>query len=374
MRVVQLNLHPAPAGVTPAELFLRWPTLADIPEAVAAGGPRVSVLQAADYDTRLVRHGIDYRFVDLREYTSPRARGRHVASLLRGHMPDVLHIHSLACAEEAYAIAQLLPSLPIVLQDHADRAPSWWRRPVWRRWMRSVDAVAFTAPALAHRFEAAGLFPPTLRVFAIPESSSRFTPGPAEPARASTGVTGSPAVVWVGHLNENKDPVTMLEGFAALAEVLPDARLYCVFGSAPLGDAVKTRIASDDRLRDRVHLLGRVPHAQVETLMRAADLFVSGSRAESCGFALLEAMACGLTPVVTDIPSFRELTGNGAVGRLYPVGDAARCGAALISAARKRAPRELVREHFQARLAFPALGRRWAAAYAELHTARRRRA
>ena len=374
MRVVQLNLHPAPAGLPPAELFLQWPTLADIPEAVAAGGPRVSVVQAANHDTRLVRNGIEYRFVDLRAYASPRARGRHVASLLRGNLPDVLHIHSLACAEEAFAIAQLLPSLPIVLQDHADRVPSWWRRPVWRRWMRSVDAVAFTAPALAHRFEAAGLFPPMLRVFAIPESSSRFTPGTVEAARASTGLTGSPAVLWVGHLNDNKDPLTVLDGFALLAAEMPEARLYYVFGSAPLDEAVQARIAGDDRVRGRVQLLGRVPHAQVETLMRAADLFVSGSHAESCGFALLEAMACGLTPVVTDIPSFRELTGNGAVGRLYPVGDSARCGAALINAARKRTPRELVREHFQARLAFPALGRRWAAAYTQLDTARRLRA
>lgn len=374
MRVTQLNLHPAPAGISPAELFIQWPSLADIPEAVAAGGPQVTVLQAADHEKRFIRNGIDYHFIDLRECASARARGRRVADLLRGRLPDVLHIHSLACVEEAHAMAQLLPSLPIVLQDHADRVPSWWRRTPWRRWMRSVDAVAFTAAPLAHRYEVAGLFPSTMRVLSIPESSCRFTPGSREAARALVGVTGSPAVMWVGHLNANKDPLTVLEGFARFAVEEPQARLYCVFGSSPLLQAVRGRIDADERLRDRVQLIGKVPHEQVETLMRAADVYISGSHAESCGFALLEAMACGATPVVTDIPSFRELTGNGAVGRLYPVGDAARCADALFAVSRHPTPSELVREHFQARLSFPALGRRWASAYAQLDTARRLRA
>ncbi|MGN6481946.1 glycosyltransferase family 4 protein [Luteibacter sp.] len=374
MRVTQLNLHPAPAGISPGELFLQWPSLADIPEAVAAGGPRVSVVQAASSESRFQRHGIDYHFVDLDGFATPRARGKRIADLLRGHPPDVLHIHSLACAEEAFAIAQALPSLPIVLQDHADRVPSWWRRSTWRRWLRHVDAVSFTAAALAHRFEVAGLFPPTMRVLSIPESSCRFTPGSRDAARAALGVAGAPMVLWVGHLNENKDPLSMLEGFARLAAVNPGARLYCVFGNAPLLDAVRARIAADDHLRDRVELIGKVPHAQVETFMRATDIYISASHSESCGFALLEAMACGAVPVVTDIPSFRELTGNGAVGRLYPAGDGARCGDALLAVTRHQPPRELVREHFQARLSFPALGRRWASAYAQLESARRLRA
>ncbi|QWT18885.1 glycosyltransferase family 4 protein [Bacillus sp. NP157] len=374
MRVVQLNLHPAPAGMPAEALFEHWPSLADIPEAVAAGGVWVSVLQAADHDARFVRQGIDYRFVDLRAYASPRARGRHVAHLLRGQVPDVLHIHSMACAEEAHAIAQELPLLPILLQDHADRVPAWWRRPAWRRWLRSVDAVAFTAAPLALRFRAGGLLPPGTRVFAIPESSSRFTPGSRDAARVMAKVVGAPAIAWVGHLNENKDPLTVLDGFARLAAVSPGARLYMAYGNAPLGDAVRARIEGDERLASRVTLLGRLAHAEVETLMRAADIYISGSHAESCGFALLEAMACGATPVVSDIPSFRELTGNGSVGKLFPPGDAVRCGQALIGAATQLVPRQLVSEHFRAHLSFLALGRRWASAYASLVDARRLRA
>src|SRR3546814_18904766 len=93
-----------------------------------------------------------------------------------------------------------------------------------------------------------------------------------------------------------------------------ELRLWCGFGSAPLIGEVQDLSRARPKLAGRVHLLGKVPQAHVEALMRAADLFVSGSRAEGCGYSLLEALACGATPVVTDIPAFRALTGD-EIGR-----------------------------------------------------------
>ena len=45
MHVAQINFLRAPPDCTPEELFERWPSLADIPEAAAASGTRVSVIQ-----------------------------------------------------------------------------------------------------------------------------------------------------------------------------------------------------------------------------------------------------------------------------------------------------------------------------------------
>jgi len=150
---------------------------------------------------------------------------------------------------------------------------------------------------------------------------------------------------------------------------LPQLQLWCAFGSAPLLDQVQRRIDGDDRLAGRVHLLGKVSHEQVQSLMRAADLFVSGSHAESCGYAVLEAMACGVTPVVTDIPSFRALVGE--VGRLWPRGDAKALADALVRSAAQRPSLAEVRAHFDEALSPQALGRRWGEAYAQLLYVRR---
>src|SRR6185503_8798510 len=169
--------------------------------------------------------------------------------------------------------------------------------------------------------------------FEIPESTSGFVPGEQSQARAAAGIDGDPCVLWIGHLDANKDPLTVLEAVSRASAELPRLKLWCRFGSAPLRAQVEARIARDPSLRERVTLLGRVPHERVEVLMRAADLFVLGSHREGSSFSLIEALTTGLTPVVTDIASLRALTGHGAVGELWPCGDAAAGAQALRRAA-----------------------------------------
>jgi glycosyltransferase involved in cell wall biosynthesis len=374
VHVAHINFLPAPAGRTPAEVLGQWHSLADIAEVVASAGTQVSVIQAAARADRVARNGIDYRFVDVGAAVTAADRGRRLAGALAELDADVLHVHGLGFAEDAFAVSQCLPQLPLLCQDHSDRVPRWWRWPQWRRWHAATSGVAFTAPELARPFTRAGLFGPLTRLFAIPESSSRFTPGSRADARAETGLHGDPCVLWVGHLSEGKDPLTVLDGVARAVQRLPGLQLWCAFGNAPLLDAVQARIARDPQLDGRVHMLGKVVHARVEALMRSADLFVSGSRAESCGYALLEALACGVAPVVTDIPAFRALTGNGRVGHLWPCGDAARLAEALVSTVLGPSSPARVRAHFDATLSFAALGRQWADAYALLLDDRLRRA
>lgn len=372
LHVAQINFLPVPPERGPAEVFERWPSLVDVAEAVAGAGPRVSVIQVATHEAHVVRNGIRYHFTGDGGAGAAPSWGHRVASLLVDLKADVLHVNSLGFAADAFTLAQCFPRLPLLFQDHADRVPGWWRRGRWRRWLGIAAGVAFTAPELALPFTRAGLFGPSTRLFAIPESSSRFTPGDRARARAESGLHGDPGVVWVGHLNTGKDPLTVLEGVARAAHRLPGLQLWCAFGDAPLLEEVRQRIASDPRLAGRVHLLGKVAHAQVQTLMRAADLFVSGSHAESCGYALVEALACGVAPVVTDIPSFRALTGHGQVGALWRPGDAAMLAEALVRTALNRPAPEQVRAHFDATLSFAAVGRRWTAAYAQVLDDRRR--
>ena len=116
-----------------------------------------------------------------------------------------------------------------------------------------------------------------------------------------------------------------------------------------------------------------MPHARVELLCRAADFLLLGSRDEGSADALLEALACGATPVVTDIPPFRALTGRGAVGALAAPGDAAGFADALV--ALRDAPRPELRRraiaHFRGELSPPALGSRLVDVYRELLEERR---
>jgi glycosyltransferase involved in cell wall biosynthesis len=373
LHVVQISFFNDAEARLPAQLLQAWPSLVDVAEAAAAAGVRVSVVQACTHTQRLAGDGVQYYFQPFGDAPAPIGSRTALPELLRALSPDVLHVHGLGFPRHVLSLAALAPGVPIVLQDHADAPPRLWRRALWRRAIAAAAGIAFCARGQARAFAAAGLLLPQTQLYEIPESTSRFAPGDRQQARAASGIAGEPAVLWVGHLDGNKDPLTVLAGISAATRSLPQLQLYCCYANAPLLRAVQERIATDPRLRERVQLLGRVPHQRIELLMRAADLFVLGSHREGSGYSLIEALACGLPPVVTDILSFRALTGAGAVGMLWPCDDAQALCAALQSLAGRIDCRTRggVRAHFDRELSFAALGRKLADMYHDLaHCAR----
>jgi glycosyltransferase involved in cell wall biosynthesis len=358
MHVAHIGFHVDPQHRAPARLLEDWPTLVDVAEAVQRAGVRVSVLQACGQTETITRNGVNYHFFEVDPRGPAAGCNGALESLLRRLQPDVLHVHGVCFPAEVAALAVRAPGIPILLQDHASRVPRIWRRRAWRRGFAAASGVAFCSVEQARPFATAGLIDQRMPIYEVPESSSHFTPGDQAEARRKTRLGGEPCLLWVGHLIPRKDPLTVLDGVSEAARRLPNLQLWCFFQTAPLLALVQRRIARDPLLQGRVHLLGAVTHDMVEQVMRAADIFVQGSCFEGSGYALLEALACGLPPVVTDIPSFRSLTGNGSVGRLWPCGDARSLSAALVDlAAQSRGPlRSAVRAHFDRAVSFDAVG------------------
>jgi glycosyltransferase involved in cell wall biosynthesis len=365
--VVQISFFSDRDERRPAQLLDAWPTLVDVAEA-ARSGARVSVVQASSHSENFARQGVGYYFLPFGEGQRSGANNPAFGGLLRSLAPDIFHVHGLGFPRDVLLLASLAPGIPIVLQDHASRPPRIWRRALWRSEMSVAAGIAFCSRHQARPFVSARIIGPKIRLYEIPESTSRFLPGDRQEARRLTGLEGDPAVLWVGHLDANKDPLTVLQGISAAARELPRLALYCCFGSAPLLHPVEERIAADPHLRGRVHLLGPVPHERIEQLMRAADLFVLGSHREGSGYSLIEALACGLPPVVTDIPSFRSLTGAGTAGMLWPCGDPQALADALRSVAAGAGVkmRAAVRAHFDLELSSDSLGRKLTAMYADV--------
>jgi glycosyltransferase involved in cell wall biosynthesis len=133
---------------------------------------------------------------------------------------------------------------------------------------------------------------------------------------------GSPIFAWNGRLHPIKDPLTALKGFSLIRRQWTEARLYIICLTEELRPDVEHLIASDPDLRDSVELRGRLPHAAVEDFFNSSDfLLLSSVHEGGTTYAVVEAMACGVLPVLTDIPSFRAMTNNGAHAVLFPVGN-----------------------------------------------------
>ena len=95
--------------------------------------------------------------------------------------------------------------------------------------------------------------------------------------------------------------------------------------------------------------------------------------AESVATVPATTLSFGVTPVLSDIPAFRSLTGGGHVGSLFPAGDPGGFASSLEAIARSdaRAGRPAVRDHFERELSWAAVGHRALAIYRE-SAARRR--
>ena len=355
----------------PARLLQDWPSLVDVAEATSTAGARVSVIQACTRTEHLEQNAVDYYFFSADPRAATVAATAELASLILKLRPDVLHVHGLCFPQDVVELARIAPTTPILLQDHASRVPRAWRvgrRRAWRRAFSAACGIAFCARDQSLPFAAAGMIDRRMQVYQIPESSSHFQPGSQTAARSQTGLAGDPCLLWVGHLNPNKDPLAVLDGVSAAVDELPGLQLWCCFGDALLRVAVVRRIERDPRLSGRVHLLGSVPHHQVELLMRAADFFVLGSHREGSGYSVIEALACGLPPLITAIPSFRALTANGSVGWLWPCGDSSNLSQGLVTlASRPRSQLRLAaRAHFDRQLSFGSVGAALLGAYRDL--------
>ncbi len=149
-------------------------------------------------------------------------------------------------------------------------------------------------------------------------------------------------MIAVGGLTDRKNPLGLLQAFARLHAVRPDARLALV-GDGPLARAVDVGVARMG-LGDAVVRTGALPHDEVADWVAACDMLALVSRVEPLGVVALEALAGGRPVVATRIGGTREVVPDPRAGRvvdpLDPAAIAARdAGSARPSAVAAGLPR-----------------------------------
>ncbi len=209
----------------------------------------------------------------------------------------------------------------IIVQHHAELPASGIKGRLQRLAANCIDAYIFSAKELSDPWVKAGIIPAS-KVFEVMEGSTHLQRIDKEVARQHLQLPQNPILLWVGRLNANKDPLTILQGFEKFLQQGSNAKLYMVFQDNELLPLVQQTITDSALLRDAVVLIGKVDKEQMAYWYSAADVYVSGSRSEGSGYALIEAMSCGCIPVVTDIPAFRKITAGGSAGLLFNCGDA----------------------------------------------------
>lgn len=250
------------------------------------------------------------------------------APALRRHRPDLVHV---AFCWTTYGASALWLAhycrLPSVISVHnafpMDRI-SDWHRPLLAEAFRSVRGIYAVSESAMQHFLA--LFRqyilPATRLAVIPNSVDIRRFAPTEKGRAlARRVLRLPedalVIGSVARLSVQKRPLALLKLFGRLRAEFPD--LYLVLaGDGPLDAQVRAQIELDG-LSGHVLMTGF--RKDVECIIPAFDLHILLSKNEGFGIATIEAMACGVPAVGTNVPGTSDILHGSHGGVLVPLED-----------------------------------------------------
>jgi len=254
-----------------------------------------------------------------------RVLGGVLAAVARDHDAVAIHARNTNTWADATLAKLLVPRIDLLLGFHGlDHAGGFTRRDrlVVATARRLGARFATVAQAGRRRLERE-LAIPENQIVTIPNGVdlSRFEP-PNETARsearASFGLKPDAFVVGtVASLTEVKRHDVLIDAFAAAVRARPDLRLLLV-GDGPLRDSLWAR-CRDHGLTNKVIMPGRLDNP--ERALAAMDAFVCASDSECFNNAVLEAAACGLPIIATDVGDNADVIRPDREGRMVTAGD-----------------------------------------------------
>jgi N-acetyl-alpha-D-glucosaminyl L-malate synthase BshA len=146
-------------------------------------------------------------------------------------------------------------------------------------------------------------------------------------------------LIHLSNFRPVKRVVDVVKVFAQVVREVP-AQLILV-GDGPDRSAAEW-LAHDLKINDHIHFLGK--QDRVNQLLPLADLMIMPSSLESFGLAALEAMACKVPAIATQVGGVPELISDGVTGLLFQVGDVDQMAAGALALLTDRTRLEAMRD------------------------------
>lgn len=255
---------------------------------------------------------------------------------LRRQAPfEVIDAHFAYPDGVAAVLLGLALSRPVMLTVRGNEVV--WERFFWRRLQMRFALRRARVVAVSPHLRDLALRLGASHVRTIPNGidPSLFHPRERHVAREALGLPlGRPLLVSVGGFVADKGHELILDLLPRLRRTIPSL-LYVAVGNTGGGESRLTHIR--DRVRregldDHVRLAVDRPHDEIGLWLAAADVFCLATSREGCPNAVLEALACGIPVVTTDIPGNRVIVREGENGHLVPYFDAPAFSDAIVAA------------------------------------------
>jgi len=265
-------------------------------------------------------------------YASARAAVRQE---IRAFRPDVTVAHFLPSYGFLAAVAGATPWMLVCwgsdLLLNATRTPLHRARARWT--LRRAHSIHVDAAILEEAAVRLGAKPERIWTRAWGVDIRALEPAEAWATRRAR--SGALRVLWTRQLETLYDPETFIRALGILSRKGVDFRATMA-GAGPLRPELEA-LGRREGISDHLVFTGWIEGAKLLSLYREHDAYVSLSRSDSTSQSLLEGMAAGLAPVVSDIAGNREWVTHRREGLLVPVGDAEAVACALAEVARDTA-------------------------------------
>lgn len=311
----------------------------DLACAQSAAGNDVLVISAGgQYEALLAECGVAH--ATLGEKRNPLASLRaaiRFSGLIRAFRPDVVHAHMVTGLMLAF-VARLGTRYRLIATVHNIHDKS-------SNLMGLADRVIAVSEAVAGAMQRRGIPARKLRVVSNGTLGSRRTRAlesypPADLAH--------PAITTVAGMDKRKGIDVLIRAFTHVAAVVPQAHLYIVGDGPDRADFEREALASPAGAN--IHFTGFV--AEPQRYLRASEIFVLASHADSNPLVLSEAREAGCAIVASAVDGIPEALDDGNAGILVHAGDSAELAGkigellndpALLEGWRSRARRQLDR-------------------------------
>jgi len=318
MLYVFVNYNYSPEFTSPESWIKRTSGYTELLEQLSKNNTVISIKQI-NYEGIYTHNGVQHHFVNLNRKKTffPHKINLYVRDL----NPDIVFVQGLHQPLQVIQLRILVnKKAKIIAQHHAEKPFTGIKKYIQKLADPFVDAYLFAAKPMGLDWVDKGNLSSPQKIHEVMEVSTLFHPINKETARLKTGISGGPVFLWVGRLNENKDPLNVVKAFLRFASVSREARLYMIYQTEELLYDIKQLLNASPH-GSKIVLVGKILHGDLLYWFNSADFLLSGSHYEGSGTVVCEAMACGCVPVVTNIDSFMMITDNGRCGLLYEFAD-----------------------------------------------------
>ena len=319
MKIISTGYNKTGEFTNPQDWLKRISFYTGIMEELAKKHEVISI-ERINYEGVCQQNGVQYHFINLKKSVVLFPGLMH--RFIKKQHPDVVLVHSFNFPLQVIQLAWALGrKTKIIVQNHAERPSSGLRKIFQRIADRYVSAYLFTSAEMGMEWVEKRIIADSKKIAEVMEVSTTFNAIDKKATDVNTGSSNAAVFLWVGRLNANKDPLTVVKAFIKFLSFHPSKKLNMIYQTEELLPQIRELINSNDKAKEAIKLIGQIPNPQLQEFYSNADFFISGSHYESGGVAVCEAMASGCIPIVTDILSFRKMTGSGKCGLLYEPGN-----------------------------------------------------